>query len=105
MERRWAHGLLVDGWRVLAARGFAAPASAGASGVPSNTTANSWTVADINGDGRDDLVSASTSGAQAVCARERVERDRLQPDIVCTRNERLSSSCRLDRSSPDRFRR
>ena len=57
--------LLVDwsdgAWRVLrgTATGLAAPVHAGAGGVSSDTT-SSWTVADLDGDGRDDLVRASS---------------------------------------------
>jgi YD repeat-containing protein len=58
--------LLVDwsdgAWRVLrgTATGLAAPVQAGAGGVSSGLT-SSWTVADLDGDGRDDLLRASST--------------------------------------------
>jgi RHS repeat-associated protein len=55
---QWSDGL----WRVLrgTANGLAAPIPAGAGGVSADI-ASSWTVADLNGDGRDDLVRALTN--------------------------------------------
>ena len=58
--------LLVDwtdgAWRVLrgTSTGLSAPVHAGAGGVASGLT-SSWTVADLDGDGRDDLVRASSN--------------------------------------------
>jgi RHS repeat-associated protein len=53
----WSDGT----WRVLrgTATGFASPVAPGPVAVSSTTESSSWTVADLDGDGRDDLVRAS----------------------------------------------
>jgi RHS repeat-associated protein len=54
-------------WRVLrgTASGFASAQHAGpGSGIPSNTAASGWWVADINGDARDDLLRIRTTTTQ-----------------------------------------
>ncbi|MCM2311592.1 MAG: hypothetical protein NDI84_09320, partial [Steroidobacteraceae bacterium] len=59
-------------WRVLTgtATGFAAPVQAGpGAGIPSNTANSAWWLADVDGDGRDDLLRAVTTGAALVYVR------------------------------------
>jgi RHS repeat-associated protein len=53
-------------WRVLrgAATGFLSPVDAGPGGIPSNWIGSHWWMADLDGDGRDDLLRATT-GAPA----------------------------------------
>jgi len=64
----WADGY----WRVLlgAPTGFYSPAHAGpGAGIPSNTANSAWWLADVDGDGRDDLVRAPTNAAAQLFVR------------------------------------
>jgi RHS repeat-associated protein len=60
----WSDGF----FRVLAgtATGLASPVPAGPTAVPSNTANSTWVTADINGDGRDDLVRVLVYGSISV---------------------------------------
>jgi RHS repeat-associated protein len=58
-------------WRVLkgVASGFAAPVDAGPGGIPSNWTGSYWWMADLDGDGRDDLLRTTTGAPATMFAR------------------------------------
>ena len=58
-------------WRVLVGSpsGLAAPVHAGPGGIPSNTANSDWLIADVDGDGRDDLLRLNTVGVMTLYAR------------------------------------